>query len=246
MSENKSNTGKKNDLLLCKSGRCLYLCRRRFSFTAGDTRLIVEDRINLFLPWRSQRVLKIAGRNALYSSVPLWPGRHKLLCYQYCAETMKKRDLGFYHHVLVLGCGGGALPRWLLEEYPDLLVDVVDISKEIIAVCKEYFLKKWKNSERLTFICTDAREFEQKEYSYEFIFCDLFDGANLAPLVYNRDFVKNLYGMLADKGILVVNCGWVHLGEVIREIYQETFEEVEPVNRKSGQTEVLQAVKREN
>ncbi len=68
------------------------------------------------------------------------------------------------------------IPRLILEEYPDLSVDVVDISAEILAVCQEYFMQKFKDSDRLHYYCTDARDFEPPAYQYQFIFCDLFDG----------------------------------------------------------------------
>ncbi len=222
-----------------KIGKCIYLCFRKETFSEGDSVLYVVDRINLFLPWRSQRVLKVAGIPVLYSAVPLFSFRHKLLCYQYCADALKTHNPGFYQHVLVLGCGGGALPRWLLEEYPSLKVDIVDYSSKIISVCKKYFLNRWEGSTRLKYICADARNYKQSEYRYQFIFCDLFNGQDLASFVLDRNFAAKLHGMLDDDGFLIVNCGWQHMDEVKR-VYQDVFEEVEGKNR-PGKTEFIRA-----
>ncbi len=68
----------KNRVRLHMLGRGICLCIRRKSFSVGDTRLIVEDVINLFLPWRSTRILMIAGTNSFYSEVPLFSSFHRL------------------------------------------------------------------------------------------------------------------------------------------------------------------------
>ncbi len=237
------NEKKKNQITLRQFKNCMYLCIRRKAFKAGETNMLVEDRINLFLPWRSERVLKVAGERVLYSEVPLHSAKHRLLCYTYCADALKVHEPDFYRHALVLGCGGGSLPGWLLEEYPSLQVDVVDCSPEMISVCREYFLQQWEDSDRLRYFCMDAREYVQTEYRYQFIFCDLFGGTDVAPLVYERDFVKKLYTLLCEEGVLVVNCGWEH-PEAGTEVYQDVFEDLQITYGDSGQTKVIVAERR--
>ncbi len=242
MMEKRTHEKKNTELIRLQNDPCIYLRICRKTFEAGDIRLHIEDRINLFLPWRSERVLKIAGESFLYSAVPLFHSQHRLLCYQYCADAMKMKQDSFYRHALVLGCGGGALPRWLLEEYPQLQVDVVDNSPEILSICREYFLNKWEGSDRLRYYCMDAAEFNRKDYACQFIFCDIFDGINVAPLVSEKSFAEKLYALLADEGILVINCGWNHLAE-IRRVYQGVFEDLQEIDLDSGQTEVLKGRK---
>ncbi len=231
----------KNKIRLHFLGRGLCICIRKTAFTVEDARLIVEDIITIFLPWRSTRLLMIAGTNAYYSEVPLFSSRHRLLCYTYCADALKKRKPSFYKHALILGLGGGTVPRWLLEEYPSLSVDVVDYSAQIIAVCKKYFLQKWENSDRLKYYCTDAQAYEPPAYQYQFIFCDLFDGEKLVPCVYSPDFAKKLRTMLCDDGLLIINCGWSdHLQEV-QDAYRKEFAHLQLVDREPWQTDVIEA-----
>ncbi len=215
---------------------------QRESFTVDGTELIVEDRLNTLTPWRSERVLWIAGTDAYYSVVPICPAWHHLLCFKFCEDVLKEHQPGFLRHALVLGCGGGAVPRWLLEEYPDLQVDVVDRSPEIIEVCKKYFIHEWENCDRLHIYCKDAQEYEQSVFQYEFIFCDLFDGTNLAPVVYDDNFAKKLSAMTADGGDLVINCGWGSLEDVKR-AFQPVFDSVENIEREPWQTQVVRAYK---
>ncbi len=223
-----------------KYDRNIIRCIQRESFFSGDTHLIVEDRIPVFSPWRGERILRIAGTTAFYSAVPLGPARHRLLCYDYCARALQKQGKkpGFYRNALVLGCGGGAMPGWLLDTYPSLVVDVVDISPEIIAVCKKYFLSRWNRSERLRYYCEDAREYEPPDYQYQFIFCDLFDGQNLAPLVYDKEFALKLRDMLCEDGLLVINCGLDELFDVLP-VYRKVFPHLQIVERKPWQTQVI-------
>ncbi len=202
--------------------------------------MLVEDRIYAFSPARSERILRLAGTGIYYSVVPLDPYQHRLLCYEYCDDALELRPFDFYRHALVLGCGGGAIPRWLLEKYPDLTVDVVDRSAKMIEVCRTYFLFRWEDSDRLRYICTDAKEYEPPEEPYQFIFCDLFNGTDLAPFVYTGDYAVKLRQMMSDDGILAINCGWGHLPE-IEEAYRSAFAYVENVKRPSWQTEVVRA-----
>ncbi len=213
---------------------------KRAEFKIGDTRMIVEDRVNRLMPAFSERILRIAGTSIYYSVVPLSSSNHRLLCYNYCEDALKERKPSFYRHALVLGCGGGAIPRWLLEEYSSVVVDVVDISRDMIEVCKEYFLDEWEDSGRLKYHCIDALDYMPPVYEYQFIFCDLFSGTELAPPVFRKDFAAKLHNMICEDGILVINCGWGHQNEV-RRIFQTQFEYVQIVERDSWQTEVIKA-----
>ncbi len=231
----------KNQVRLHLLGRGLCLCIRRKTFTVGDTRLIVEDALNIFLPWRSTRLLLIAGTNAFYSEAPLFSFQHRLPCYTYCADVLKLRKPDFYRHALVLGCGGGTVPRWLLEEYPDIRVDVVDYSPEILAVCQEYFMQKFKDSDRLQYFCADARDFTPPADPYQFIFCDLFDGESLVPFVYDESFARKLKGILSADGLLLINCGWEETQNEVRKAYQPVFTHLKNIDREPWQTQVLLA-----
>ncbi len=226
---------------LHRLGRGLSLCIRKKTFHTGGRKLIVEDVIPVFRPWRSTRLLMIAGTNAYYSEVPLLPFRHRLPCYAYTAGALKNREPSFYRHALVLGLGGGTVPRWLLEEYPNLSVDVVDVSSTILHICQEYFLQKWQNSERLTYFCTDARDYEAEDGYYQFIFCDLFDGEAAAPFIYHPAFVRKLRKMLCKDGILLVNCGWEADQTKLTDVYRPLFPQVKNVERQPWQTTVLMA-----
>ncbi len=230
----------RNRIRLMREEGALFLCIERTSFQEGSASLLVEDRIPLVVPWRGERILWIKGSNAYYSVVPLFSFRHELLCFTFCEQIMEMRPADFYHHALVLGCGGGAVPRWMLENYRSLSVDVVDISSKILSVCRKYFLHRWKHSRRLKLFCEDARDYEAEDDLYEFIFCDMFDGENLAPVVTDPAFAIKLHGMVTEEGLLVINCGWHHRDEVCA-VYGRIFKHMWIIEREPWQTEVVMA-----
>ncbi len=214
----------------------------RHTFIAGGQTFMLEDKINLLLPWRSSRIMSIPGTGFYYSDIPLFPFSHRLLCYDYCVPALRANDKSFYERTLVLGCGGGTIPLWLLKEYPRATVDVVELYPEMIAICREYFLKRWEGSGRLTYHCTDARYYEAPAENYQFIFCDLFDKVDLAPVVTEADFALKLHTLLATNGMLVINCGWNHLADVCR-TYGMLFENIDVLKREPFATQVVVARK---
>ncbi len=230
----------RNKIKLKREEGYLFLCIERESFQDGSAHLLVEDRIPLVIPWRGERMLWIEGSNAYYSVVPVFSFRHDLLCFTFCEQVMNMRPDDFYHHALVLGCGGGAVPRWMLETYKSISVDVVDISAKILSVCKKYFLGRYKHSRRLQLFCEDAADYEAAKDRYQFIFCDLFDGENLAPVVYDPAFARKLHGMISKDGLLVINCGWHHKDQVCA-AYQPVFQYMWSIEREPWQTEVVMA-----
>ncbi len=228
----------KNRINLWWQGEDTRLYIKKEEFTVGGTKLLVEDHIPVRAPLHAERILWIEGTNCYYSVVPLFSFRHDLLCFTFCEDELKKQNPDPFSHALVLGCGGGAVPRWMLETYPDVSVDVVDMSAEIIRVCKKYFVRKWARSKRLHFYCEDAAEYDPPAYTYQFIFCDLFDGESLAPVVCQSDFARKLARMAGEDGILIINCGWDRLRKV-QEVYRAWFTHIQVIPRDPWQTQVL-------
>ncbi len=225
-----------------KIRRKTILQRNKKVFHVGGQTLIITDIIDLLFFWRSSRLLSVAGTGIFYSNIPLFPCYQRLMCYNYCVAALQNNKKDFYKKVMVLGCGGGAMPLWLLKRYPQATVDVVELFPEIIEISKAYFLKKWENSNRLFYHCIDARDYEAPAENYQFIFCDLFDGKDLAPVVTEQDFAKKLHSLLCVNGVLVINCGFFHLGKV-RRVFQDFFSHIEIVKRDYHSTQVLVMIK---
>ncbi len=218
--------------------------RERETFHVGGQTLTIVDRYDLVLPWRSSRMLMVPEAGVFYSNVPLFSFCHRLLCLDYCVPPLRARGKAFYRRMLVLGCGGGAVPHWLLGEYPHVTVDVVELEQALIDICKKHFLKRWERSPRLVFHCIDASAYEAPAGSYQFIFCDIFAGDKVPPFVKDVRFLQKLHTLLSPRGILVVNCGFgMRNVRDIRDVLVTLFPKVRTVERHPGGTQVLVAVK---
>ena len=55
---------------------------------------------------------------------------------------LSKQKNQIFHSALVLGGGGCAVPIGLLQEFPNLTIDIVEHSQIMIRIAKEYFISK--------------------------------------------------------------------------------------------------------
>lgn len=111
--------------------------------------------------------------------------------------------------VLVIGLGGGVLPRRLLAAYPELLIDVVEIDPEVVAVCGSYF--GIPDDARLRIIVADGREYLQSSDAlYDAVMIDAFCVSPTAgcavPFVFvTREFFELVHSRLTPGGAISVN-----------------------------------------
>ena len=75
--------------------------------------------------------------------------------------------------VLIVGLGGGTIPRLLHAHFPQLSIDVVEIDPDVVAVAKQYF--GFPEDERLRAYVDDGRRFIAQHHNhYDVIFLDAF------------------------------------------------------------------------
>lgn len=106
---------------------------------------------------------------------------------------------------LVLGLGGGSVPKFLLRQFPKCLVDAVDKRAKIIDVAREYFALP--QDARLRVHLQDGLVFlsETKPKQYDIIFVDLHDSAGMAPVVRRTEFFPACMRALKPQGIVALN-----------------------------------------
>ncbi len=110
---------------------------------------------------------------------------------------------------LVLGGGGGSVPYELAQEFPVVTIDVVEISKEMIAVAKSFFAPLSTNKNAVNFYRQDAFHYVQRNRKqYDFVFVDIFSRGAAHPKTRQRSFIKQITSAIAPGGITVVNFGF--------------------------------------
>lgn len=106
---------------------------------------------------------------------------------------------------LVLGLGGGSLPRFLMHVFPTCRIDVVERRAKVVQVAHDYF--HLARSPRLrTHVC-DAEVFlrEDSGRTYDLVLVDLHDRRGTAPLVSETGFFASCARRLAARGVLAIN-----------------------------------------
>jgi spermidine synthase len=106
---------------------------------------------------------------------------------------------------LVLGLGGGSLPRFLMHVFPTCRIDVVERRAKVVHVAHDYF--HLARSRRLrTHVC-DAAVFlrEDPGRTYDLVLVDLHDRKGTAPLVTEAGFFASCARRVAARGVLAIN-----------------------------------------
>jgi spermidine synthase len=109
---------------------------------------------------------------------------------------------------LVLGLGGGSLPRFLMHAFPTCRIDVVERRAKVVQVAHDHF--HLARSPRLrTHVC-DAEVFlrEDSGRTYDLVLVDLHDRKGPAPLVTEAGFFASCARRLAARGVLATNL-WI-------------------------------------
>lgn len=133
---------------------------------------------------------------------------------QHQLEYTKMAFCGLFYNpepkkVLVLGLGGGVIPREIRHYFPAAEVNVVEIDPEISAVATQYF--NFRPDDKLKVNIDDGRLFIREQLrldpvpKYDLIILDAFNGDYIPFHLMTREFLQEVKGVLADDGVVVAN-----------------------------------------
>ncbi|NLC58170.1 MAG: fused MFS/spermidine synthase [Armatimonadetes bacterium] len=110
--------------------------------------------------------------------------------------------------VLMLGLGGGSVPKRFLADYPQVRMDVVDVDPVVIDVAKRYFAVK--PGPRLNLIHQDARAYVKRcKKKYDYILLDAYTrsryGSSIPPHLTTREFFQQVSAILKPGGMVGYN-----------------------------------------
>jgi spermidine synthase len=110
--------------------------------------------------------------------------------------------------ILILGLGGGSLPRFLLQHYPDTVIEVVESRAAMVDVARDYF--GLSDCAGLNIRIADGGEYLQQcltegQCRYDLVLVDVFDDQGLAPMVMRHDFFAALASLVNVGGVAAVN-----------------------------------------
>lgn len=108
--------------------------------------------------------------------------------------------------VLVIGAGDGGVARELAK-YPGIeSVDVVEIDRRVVEVCREYLPQTacGFDDPRVNLHFADGLKFiRHPKETYDLIIVDSTDPSGPGEVLFTKEFYGGCYGALAENGILV-------------------------------------------
>jgi len=134
--------------------------------------------------------------------------------------------LAFYPRAqscLVLGLGGGSIPRMLAAARPQIEVEAVEIDPAVVELAARYF--DIRALPRLTIHLEDAAVFLRRcTTQYGIVVVDTYIGEQLPDQCATRDFIGDARKCLLDDGVLAVN--WLSGNSQTRDTLLENIESV--------------------
>jgi spermidine synthase len=107
-------------------------------------------------------------------------------------------------HIVMIGLGGGSLPKFCYRNLPRSRITVVEINEDVIALREEFCIPK--DDERFRVIHDDgARYVEHLAEPVDALLIDAFDADGIAPSLARSSFYECAARQLTDNGMLVMN-----------------------------------------
>jgi spermidine synthase len=105
---------------------------------------------------------------------------------------------------LILGQGGGSLPKWLGQQWPELELDIVEVDPTVVRMAEEYFDYRAPANHHV--YVKDGRAFlHHTSMSYDVIWVDAF-ARHLIPFhLTTKEFYAELRSRLKPNGVVAVN-----------------------------------------
>jgi spermidine synthase len=126
--------------------------------------------------------------------------------------------------VLMVGLGGGTMPRWLRAHYPEARIVNVEFDPEVVRIAKEYF--DFVPDENMEVVIKDARRWlRTTDQRFDLILLDAFHGGYIPFHLTTREFLIMVREHLKPGGAVCANT-WVSQSLAEREsaTYQAVFD----------------------
>lgn len=161
--------------------------------------IYVIERENLREMW-----FRAGGRFFLQSRIDLdRPGDLVLVyCRLLLAPLLLNPDPS---RMLMIGLGGGVLPRFFHDAYPEIEIDVVEVDPRVVDLARRFF--GFRGSSRLRLTEGDGRAFVRQpdRRKYDMVFLDAFNGGSVPYHLKTVEFYQEIARSLQADGVLATN-----------------------------------------
>jgi len=106
--------------------------------------------------------------------------------------------------MLLIGLGGGSIPKKLNKEFPNLVIDAIDLDPEVIRIAKDHF--NVAENKNLQLHAQDGRLFlARTQHQYDIIMLDAYFTDTMPFHLATKQFFELAQKKLAPNGIVVAN-----------------------------------------
>ena len=109
--------------------------------------------------------------------------------------------------ILMVGLGGGTLPKVFSALTPEATQDLVEIDEAVVTVAKRFFA--FKPTAHMTVHVQDARVFLKRAaargLTWDYIMLDAFTGDYIPEHLMTQEFLEEVSAALTEDGVLVAN-----------------------------------------
>lgn len=188
--------------------RCVYKKKTLTSVDGDNDRLSIIDYISP-VPFCSIRCLEdVSG--GWYSAIYLAKIRKQQPFLRLTQKLIKIwASISFPKNILILGCAGCSIPRFLSHQFPDVNVVGVEKSNQLINIAKQYFFaRQYKNFHLFhsdAFIWVNEFVIAKRVPLFNCIFVDLFNGAHIVEDALSSSFLESLYCIMEDDSLALFN-----------------------------------------
>ncbi len=109
--------------------------------------------------------------------------------------------------LLVVGLGGGTIPRVVRAHFPEIEIDCVELDPDVAAAAKEYFL--FEESPTLRVHVLDGRRhirrLAKEGAKYDIVMLDAFRGGYIPYHLTTKEFLEQCRAILSEGGVVVSN-----------------------------------------
>lgn len=108
-------------------------------------------------------------------------------------------------HLLMLGLGGGSLPKFVYKHFPEARTTVIELEPRVITVARQYFHLPPDDHRLVVETAEGAAWVASHPDSCDVLMVDGFDGTEQVPELCSEDFYANARTALNADGVLVAN-----------------------------------------
>ncbi len=119
--------------------------------------------------------------------------------------------------ILVLGLGGGSLPKLLHKINPALKIDAVELDPEVLTVAEKFFY--FRNGVHANVYINDARIYTKKtDKKYDVIILDAYKSEFAPYHLLTKEYFEELSSILKKGGLLLFNLYDPHNREIYKPV----------------------------